>query len=210
MPYDFPVPVPFTPTVDFSEVMDFPLSQYLDSPRLTALMRELIRVPEESVGDILQTMDRANNVRVSDGVLLDWIGIRLGIIRPRVASRNAIYFGLEGTEGDGGRPLNQAPFFTRNLAVRAQEPVGDETFRCVITARARRLFGDVGMDAWDDCLRLLFEQGGNAAITSVGAMAVTVTMTRPAQDIADILSTGYRDFVLPTIPGVDYTLTTVA
>ena len=207
MPYEFSEYTPYSPDIDFQDIFEYPLSQYLNSTRLNRLSRGLVDLYKSRVGDYLFTMDRNMNPRQSEGVALDWIGLRLGIVRPRVPDANAEFWGLEGTRRAGGRPLSQAPFYTEIEAFRAQTPVADETYRCILFARARRLHGDIGNEAWTDCLNALLEGGGSGSIKTIGTRAVTVTYTDISPDIQQILGTDFHTHILPVIPGINYTFT---
>ena len=101
---------PFFPVIDLAARRDLILPQYVGAPILRALIDNLIGIATTEISDPLEAMGRGLNPNVSEGVLLDWIGLRLALPRPSVATSDAEFFGFDGTESAGGRTFGQAPF----------------------------------------------------------------------------------------------------
>lgn len=152
-------PLPRFPVVNVDEAAEVLLPQYENSTRLQALVAGLIAVARDTIVDPLKAFERALNPDVSEGVLLDWIGVRLGISRPFVTSADALFLGFEGTMASGGRPFSQAPFFTRQRGIELVDPIGDATYRLILKARARRLRGGADRETLEAVLKILFNSG---------------------------------------------------
>ena len=133
------------------------ISQYRDAPRLQALVDNLTDIVDTTVVNVLNAL--TINPDNASGILLDWIGSRVGISRPSVAAADAEYWGFEGTASDAGKPWNQAPFFTREQGIEQVEPVGDRVYRLLIKARARGLRSGANRETVEAVLAILFGNG---------------------------------------------------
>lgn len=195
----------FAPELNIHEVEEYDLSQYADSTRYNALIRGIIEIYNEHAFANLELFDRASNPHEIDGILLDWLARRIGLIRPRVRSLQQEFFGLAGTDTSGGRTLDQAPFYTELEFAQAYEPIQDTTFRCLIFARMRKLHGDIGRTAWNECLKHLQGGGGFIEMTRVADFDVTLTHHQlPNAMLQSLLQVDIARKVLPMIPGVKY------
>jgi len=195
----------FFPEINLHELEDHQLSQYVEATKLNALIRGIINVYKEHAFDVLEQLDRTPNVYESSGILLDWAGIRMGFVRPRIPLIQDEFFGLAGTSERGGRPLDQAPFYTPIRLLTAYEPIKDHTYRCLLLARARKLHGDVGMDCWEDCLRHLQGGGGTIEISRVSKFQVSLTHENlPETMRLALVQEAVGQLVLPFIPGIEY------
>ena len=194
----------FAPDVNLAEIRTYNLSQYIEATRLNALLTGLIGLFDAAVVDLLEEIDRSMNPEETQRVLLDWVGIRMGLVRPRVMDSSRTYFGLEGTAPQG-RPLSQAPFYSADPALAVFSPIPDSTYRCVLFARARKLHGDVGQEAWTACLNALTQVSGQAYIGTVKDFRVTIV----TEDVPPAMLQVMQDPVvgpkiMPMIPGVNY------
>ena len=151
--------VPHFPVLNLAASLDVLLPQYRNSERLKSLLAEMIAVLTGQVGDPIQIVDRGLNPEVSTGVLLDWLGARLGLLRPSVALSDIQWFGFAGTGSDLGLPFNQAPFYNRARGIEAVEPLGDSIYSVLLLARARRLRGGADRETYDAILTILFPDG---------------------------------------------------
>ncbi len=150
---------PFAPVLDLPERLALLLPQYDASTRLQSLVREIIGVVDARIADPLRIIERAMNPDESEGVLLDWLGQRIGYDRPFVASGDARYLGFEGTRSQGGRPFNQAPYWTLESGIEQVEPVGDTTYRILLKGRARRLRGGADRQTIEAVIHIVFGYG---------------------------------------------------
>ena len=194
------------PNINLSEVRDHQLSQYVGSTRLNRLQQGFLDLMQDRIVEPLEEFDRLAHIEDRTGFHLDWVGVRLGIVRPRIKDPNLVYFGLRGTNAEGGRPLGQAPFYTSDQSDDAFQPIGDPAYRLVIEARARKLQGDLSLKTWDDCFEILTEAGGSIHIQAIADFSITVWF----HDLSLEISTVIQDEVigpkiLPLVPGVDYT-----
>ena len=152
-------PAPRFPVINVGSRLDLLLPQYGESAALQTFIRELIGIVQTRIVDPLLVMERALNPDEVSGVLLDWIGQRIGLTRPYVQSADAVYFGFEGTRAAGGRTFGQAPFRTRRAIIEDIEPVGDRVYRLLLKGRARGLRGGADRETIEAVLALLFGNG---------------------------------------------------
>ena len=148
-----------TPNIDIASNINLLLPQYDCSPRLQALISGCITILQEEIVDPLLVLDHAISTDISEGVLLDFLGTRLGLARPSVRSADAEYFGFDGTAADAGRTWGQAPFFSIRAGIEEVEPVGDMNYRLLLKARARRLRGSASREVIEENLDILFGNG---------------------------------------------------
>lgn len=187
------------------EVRDHSLSQYVGSTKLNALLQGFVDLFQQQIVAHLANIDRALDVDNRSDFYLDWVGFRLGIVRPRIRNQNVVFFGLDGTESEGGRPLSQAPFFTTGLNENLYQNINDPAYRLVLKARARKLHGDLGMQAWEECLAILTSDGGGINVVQVSRFSVRLWFHDLPHEIREVVqSPVYGPQVLPMIPGVKY------
>lgn len=193
------------PDLNLGEIREHQLSQYINSTKINALLKGIADLWQARVANHLEEIDRISNIKDRSGFYLDFVGIRLGIVRPRIEDPNLVYFGLDGTSAEGGRPLAQAPFWTADRSTANYQAIGDHTFRCVIWARARKLHGDVGKKAWRECLKLLSQNGGGASIIPVADFQVKIQYHDLAGDLLAVMQDPvFAPKIMPMIPGVKY------
>ena len=152
-------PPPRFPVIDVPARAELLLPQYADAENLQRLVRELNAVVNDRIVAPLLILERAMNPDESRGIVLDWIGQRLGLPRPSVASADAVYWGFDGTFIAGGRSLSQAPFRTRSSILENLEPLGDRLYRLLLKGRARRLRGGADRETIEAVLGIMFGNG---------------------------------------------------
>ena len=155
----FPEPTPIFPHINIAERVDLLIPQYSEANRLLRLASNLNDIVEDRVIGFLRVIERAINPDESEGILLDWIGQRLGLPRPNVAGEDNVRLGFEGTFVEGGRSLSQAPFFDRTADIDSLEPIGDEIYRLLLKGRARRLRGGANRETIEAVLTIIFGNG---------------------------------------------------
>lgn len=197
----------FAPEINLGEIREYQLSQYADATRLNALLSAFIDIMQESVIDVLETINRGKNPDEAEGIFLDYIGTRLGFNRPRVEDNTREFWGLEGTRENFGRPLDQAPFWTADPTAVVYAPIQDDTFRSTLFARARKLHGDTGMEAWNDCFAALTRISGSMRISNVQPYKVTISIEDLSVAMEQILrTTEIAEKILPMSMGIDYVI----
>lgn len=151
--------MPKTPEIDIASRIDLLIPQWTNATRMQALARNLIGIVQTEIVDPLLVIERAMNPDESEGILLDWIGERIGMPRPFVRSSDAEYFGFEGTGTDAGEPWESAPYYSLQARIEDVEPVGDRVYRLFLKARARRLRGGANRETLEAILAILFGNG---------------------------------------------------
>ena len=151
--------MPRTPDIDIAARIGLLIPQWTNAARMQALARGLIGLVHREIVAPLLVLERAMNPDESEGILLDWLGQRIGMPRPFVRSSDAEYWGLLGTEPDAGGQLSTAPLYSVRARVEDVEPVGDRTYRLFLKARARRLRGGADRQTLEAVLAILFGNG---------------------------------------------------
>ena len=154
-----PPPAPRFPTIDVASRVDLLIPQYADSTNLQTLARELTDIVDKRIVAPLLIMERAMNPDESEGVLLDWLGQRVGLPRPYINLQTKNYLGLEGTMADVGLPLDQAPYITTQTRIENVEPISDVHYRLMLKGRARRLRGGADRETLEAVLNIVFGNG---------------------------------------------------
>ena len=151
------------------------LPQYAGATKFHALVRGIVAVLQGQVVDPLLAMSRGLNHVESEGILLDWIGGRIGLPRPSIPSADFVKFGFDGTMAAGGRTFGQAPFFTVARGVENVEPVGDATYRPLLAGRARRLRGGADRETIEAVLAVIWPDGDGYVDESGATVTLRVT-----------------------------------
>ena len=169
--------MPQVPQIDIAQRIDLLLPQWADATKFQALVRGLIDVVQTEIVDPLLILERAMNPDESEGILLDWLGQRIGMPRPFVRAADAEYWGMEGTQADVGQPWEHAPHWSFQRGIEDVEPLGDVTYRLLLKARARRLRGGADRETIEAVLAILF---GNGYLDETGSPLRCVVVTDDA------------------------------
>ena len=132
------------------------IPQYREATRLHRLIDNFCAILDTFIEQPLNRMARPINPDVSTGVVLDWIGLRLGLIRPRVRSQESNWLGFEGSEERG---FDQAPFFSLQADIEGSVPINDGNYARLLKARALFLRSRADRTSIERILNVLFDQG---------------------------------------------------
>ena len=111
--------------------VDLLISQWRGAPNLRALTQIWLDVLDEEVAQPRATLDRMRSLDTAVGVYLDYLGERLGVLRPQVPSTSETLarFDQTGTGFEHGR-------FAALAQLEALEPLDDDRYRALLMARA--------------------------------------------------------------------------
>ena len=184
---------------------DLLIDQYAASTRFRQFIEGITNIAQAEVVDVMLEVERGLNPDESEGILLDWLGTRLDFPRPFVTAADAEYFGFDGTETEGGKPWDQAPFWTPQSGIENVEPIGDNTYRLMLKARARRLRGGADRETCEAVLDILF---GNGYLdeTDLTAPVLRVTVTDSQAVLYNLVSNRHLEAIIPKPAGVPLTL----
>ena len=146
--------------IDIASRVDLLLPQYDRAERLKALLSGIIGIAQSEIVDPLLAMSRAINPDIAEGVLLDWLGLRLGLPRPsvpQVIRDDDLAFGFEGVTRSRG--WNQAPFRSSSALLERVAPIGDNAYANLLKARARRLRGGADRETIEEVAHIVFGNG---------------------------------------------------
>ena len=158
---------------------DILLGQWLESPRLLGIVRDVLQPILDSAVDAVDDIEDQLDVENAEGVWLDRLGLRLGIRRPATTDpARDERFGYAGA----GEPFDTEPFrgSTSNDAV---YPLPDAIYRRFVKARGIAV---LSIGAFDDFVRTLAEVEPNATAVDNRDMTISVTTAlRPLVQQAD-------------------------
>ena len=178
----------FFPVMDAST--DLLISQWVNSPRLVALIEIYLTVIKEGIEEPAIKLLGLQRFDIANGAFLDYLGDRIGLKRPSVeaATRSArVGFDLSGSAFD------QAPFVDAKLGdLEEREPAGDALYRRLLEARAIMLLSDgsaplylKALQAIDPAASLVDNHDMTATITT--ALEDDVTLARETGALQDPL-----------------------
>ena len=151
--------------VDLATRANAIITQYNESPNLHQLYLEIADILQVEVINPLLVMDRAINPDIARGVVLEWLGTRLGLPRPFIRDTDRPFLGFENTgasEPDRDpikRGFDQAPFYSRLAGLESVIPIGDNSYIPLLKARARRLRGGANRETIEEILHIIFGNG---------------------------------------------------
>ena len=118
-----------------SNLEELLIGQWQTAPRMRGITRIIVEMRDQLHADISSVRDQLS-VESAEGVWLDWIGLRVGLVRPSTTNPTLdVRFGFD----EAGTGFDQAPFegITANAEV---YPLVDNVFRRLVVARAHTLF----------------------------------------------------------------------
>ena len=165
--------------IDIEAIASLIVSQWGDANQLQALIRGLLDVVTQHFIDPLNKIDGHLRYTDAEGVWLDYLGQRLGCIRPEVPDTSFDRFGFD----DAGVGFDQGPFHTEIDALAARVAIGDDYYRCFVEFCARGLLSDGSRASLEEMLQCLFP---TAAVEDNADGTVTVhnVSNDPRQNIA--------------------------
>lgn len=118
-------------------------SQWLDAPRLRALIDGILALAQRELVDPMRQLEAYGNPDTAAGVWLDRLGQLLHCPRPFIVVASSGFFTF-------GQPFG-APF-----ASTTQEGLGDEGYRRLLKMCARQIYGGCDLDSLEYQARGLF------------------------------------------------------
>lgn len=110
---------------------DLLIGQWRNAPKFYTMVDKTIGIVQEDVSDTLEQLTRMWNVDEATGIWLDFLGVRVGIIRPLVEDPTmSRRFGFSGTQAWS---FDLAPF--RGVLDDQKYPLSDVIFRRFVKAR---------------------------------------------------------------------------
>ena len=178
-------------TVKLDASSDLVIGQWAGSPKLRAVIDAVVETLRESAVPALERIKRMLDIDTAEGVWLDYIGVRLGMVRPSTTDP-AIdrRFGFD----DAGLGFDNVPFrgVSENDAV---YPLPDVLYRKLLKARAVLLLGDGTVQTFARGVRMI---DPSASVQDQRNMTVrVVTSMRSLIVLADQFG------ALPRTGGVD-------
>ena len=152
---------------------DLLISQWQNAFRLRTQIQIFLDIVKEEIIDPMNRLQLMKRIDTAEGIWLDYIGERLGIIRPWVAVSimDDPRFGFD----DAGTGFEQGRFADAISALNPRAPAGDRFFRNLLRARVITIRADGGIG---DYLRSIREIDEMATIVDNHDMTVTITTTR--------------------------------
>lgn len=186
--------------IDPSAIEELRVSQWDGAPRLQALIRGLLGLVADTLGEPLEVLETQIRYTTANGVWLDRAGARIGCARPSVLDDSVDRFGF----GEAGVGWNQAPFSSVQPHLTSRNPLGDEFYRCYVEFCSHAILGDGSRPSLEAALRCTFP---NARVQDNADG--TVTVHNVADDPRPQLATLATPFIEGAMPaGISVTLAT--
>lgn len=138
--------------IDASAIANLRVSQWDDAPRLQALIRGLLDLVADTLGQPLEDMEVQIRYTTATGVWLDYAGHRIGCLRPSVLDDSFDRFAF----GDAGVGWGQGPWATTQEALTSREPLGDQFYRCFVEFCAHAILSDGSRPSLEAALQCTF------------------------------------------------------
>ena len=151
-------------------------SQYGNAERMRTLLLKIALLLWREIGIHAVMLMRWAEVDSCEGIVLDYLGRRLGMERPFSESQDVEWFGFQGTESDLGATFDMAPFYSLSGHRLAGTVVGDVSYREILRWRARAIVGSPSHGG-------LRETIGNLRNVSLSESANTLTVTSGSLDV---------------------------
>ena len=159
-----------------STLTDVLLGQWQTSPKMRALVGDVLQPMRTQAIDALDKIERMRDIDQAEGVWLDVLGRLVGLERPSTTDS-----ALDRRWGfdEAGEPFDTVPFHG-TLANAAIYPLPDGTYRCFVLARALLVLGDGTLQTFTLAVRAI-DPGAKAAWCGLGPGSGTSRpRTRPA------------------------------
>lgn len=155
--------------IDYSEVL---LGQWRDSPRLRALVTDVLQDFADEALAAVARITLMLDIDDSEGVWLDYLGVRLGIRRPATVNPGIDRrFGFDRS----GLPFDRAPFASTDPEATVY-PLPNEVWRRFLRARAVTVLADGTFPPLRRAIRFI---DSNAQVVDNRDMTVTVLTAEP-------------------------------
>lgn len=186
-------------TISAFDIWKTVISQYADSPTLTALIEDFAEAIDPTFS-FDQYYDTIFNWETAVGVGLDIWGRIVGVGRVLQLPSSGSYLGFK--EANSWQPFGQAPFYSGG-GVTNNFSLSDPAFRVLIQAKAASNLWDGTIAGLNSILLNLFPGRGNCYCTDGRNLTMTYSFAFQLQpvDLA-IINSG----VLPRPPGVAATV----
>ena len=181
------------------ERSDLIIGQYAAATRLHGLADGLLSLQNAQLMEPLFSLDDLGHLERAYGVWLDFIGDRLGLLRPHVPGADIRYFGFD--EGSDRGTWDEVPFFDRVQALENLEPLDDDRYRSLLRGRGLSLRLGTSVPDIETVAAAVFTFGGYVTENSDG------TLTLYAEDdrvgMADLVA---DTNVIPRPAGISLTI----
>ena len=158
---------------------DLLVGQWLDSPKLAATIEAPIGAINDEVLPAFEEVDLMRDIDHSEGVWLDYLGVRVGIRRPATADPSAdSRFGYDTVAQATG--FDQSPF-RGDAANDAVYPLPDAIYRRFIKSRATLVIGDGSFQTFLKALSFI-----DPAATAEDRRDMTIRIVADNQDILEL------------------------
>ena len=159
------------PAYKIEATADLLIGQWKEAATLNRVVEIFLEVVQEEIVDAVNRLQLMGVIETAEGVWLDYIGERLGIIRPWILITTDERFGFD----DAGVGFDQARFADAISALEPRAPIGDMLFRQILKARRRLMRTGGGIGDYEAAIQ---ELDSAASVVDNHDMTVTVTTTQ--------------------------------
>jgi hypothetical protein len=185
-------------TIPAFDVWTTVISQYANSPRLTAMITDMAAY-FDFTKNFDDFFDLIWSVNTAQGYGLDIWGQIVGVERVLDIGIGFLYFGFNEATPLSAAPFNQGPFYS-GQALTNNFRLTDDAYRVLILAKALANITDGSILSLNQILLSLFPGRGDAYVTDDGNMSMTYTFNFALTPVEAAIVT--QSGVLPQPNGV--------
>ena len=193
---------------DLTTLRDLVIPQYQTSERFLQFVDGVLGIMQRRFIEPLDILDGALDLDNVEGILLDYIGDRLGFNRPVVTAAGE-FFGFDTGQTDNNYGWNQRPFYTSIEALQTKTPVTDKIYRTILKARGRYIRSAPNFDDVEPILDILYGEGDWSITEEASEPAFTIMYGRSAGSIIINIVEANKHLLIPRSAGVSCLLMSI-
>ena len=190
---------------DLTTLRSLLIEQYGSSTKFIDFIDGALSIMQDKFMGPLDTINGALDLDNVEGVLLDYIGMRLGFTRPTVTAAGE-FFGFDTGQTDNYFGWNQRPFYTSIEILQTKTPVSDDIYRTLLKARGRFIRSSPTYEDVEAILDILYGEGNWTITESSTGLSYAITYSSSANSIIASIVDANKQLLIPRAAGVACTV----
>ena len=190
---------------DLTTLNNLFIEQYGSSTKFIQFVDGVLGIMQNKFMGPLDILDEALDLDNVEGILLDYIGIRLGFTRPTVTAAGE-FFGFDTGQTDNNFGWNQRPFFTSIEVLQTKTPVSDDIYRTLLKARGRFIRSSPTYEDVEAILDILYGEGNWSITESTTGLSFVIRYSSSANSVIVSIVDANKQFLIPRAAGVACTV----
>ena len=190
---------------DLTTLNNLFIEQYGGSTKFIQFVDGMLGIMQDKFIEPLDILNDALDLDNVEGILLDYIGIRLGFTRPTVTAAGE-FFGFDTGQTDNNFGWNQRPFFTSIEVLQTKTPVSDDIYRTLLKARGRFIRSSPTYEDVEAILDILYGEGNWSITESTTGLSFVIRYSSSANSVIVSIVEANKQFLIPRSAGVACTV----